>query len=193
MSLTKKSLFLAAGFGLLAFTTACGSANDPTQSARGPKLPDPGADKEYEVNFPDPGRGIARYIGITIDPDLSANCGLMRTYFAFDSAKLSPADKAALHSVAECLEQPKLEHLKLSIVGRADARGGNNYNSDLGRRRAESVKKLLIDAGIAESRISIASRGAKGAVGGDAPTEPYSHGYDRRVDVVLVGVVQAPN
>jgi OmpA-OmpF porin, OOP family len=188
-----KSICLAAGFGFLAFTTACGSAIEPTQSARGPKLPDPGADQEYEINFPDPGHGVARYIGIEVDRDLSANCGLMRTYFAFDSAKLSPKDKANLRTIAECLDQPKLEHMKLSIVGRADARGGNNYNADLGRRRAESVKKLLIDAGIGESRISIASRGATGAVGGDAPTEPYSRGYDRRVDVVLVGVIQAPN
>ncbi len=193
MLCTLKSICLAAGFGFLALTTACSSAIDPKQSALGPKLPDPGPDQEYEVNFPDPGHGVARYIGIAIDRDLSVNCGLMRTYFAFDSDKLSPTDKATLRSVAECLDQPKLEHMKLSIVGRADARGGNNYNADLGRRRAESVKKLLIDAGIAESRMSIASRGAQGAVGGDAPTEPYSRGYDRRVDVVLVGVVQAPN
>ncbi|HRI70115.1 MAG TPA: OmpA family protein [Polyangium sp.] len=193
MSITMKSLCLAAGFGFLAITTACSSAIEPSQSALGPKLPDPGADKEYEVNFPDPGHGVTRYIGIEIDRDLSATCGLMRTYFAFDSDKLSVQDKATLRRVAECLDQPKLEHLKLSIVGRADARGGNNYNADLGRRRAESVMKLLVDAGITESRMSIASRGANGAVGGDAPTEPYSRGYDRRVDVVLLGVVQAPN
>jgi len=193
MSLTMKSFWGAVGFGFLAFSAACNYAREPTQSARGPKLPDPGVDKEYEVNFPDPGHGVARYIGIAIDPDLSTNCGLMRTYFAFDSDKLSPTDKATLRSVAECLDQPDLKQMKLSIVGRADSRGGSNYNADLGRRRAESVKKLLIDAGVVESRISIASDGAKGAIGKDAPNEPYSYGYDRRVDVVLIGVVQAPN
>jgi OmpA-OmpF porin, OOP family len=192
MSRTMKSLCLAAGFGFLAVLSACGAASEPSQSARGPTLPDPGADKEYEVNFPDPGHGVARYIGIAIDPDLSTNCGLMRTYFGFDSDKLSPKDKEDLRSVAACLDKPDLEHMKLSIVGRADSRGDNNYNADLGLRRATSVKKLLIDAGIAESRISIASRGAKGAVGKDTPTEAYSYGYDRRVDVVVVGVVQAP-
>lgn len=193
MSITMKSFRLAVGSGLMVLTAACHHTSEPTQSASGPKLPDPGADKEYEVGFPDPGHGVARYIGIAIDPDLSTNCGLMRTYFAFDSDKLSPTDKATLRSVADCLEQPDLKHMKLSIVGRADSRGDNNYNEDLGRRRAESVKKLLVGAGIAESRISIASHGAKGAIGKDAPKEPYSYGYDRRVDVVLIGVVQSPN
>lgn len=191
MSLAIKSLCLAAGFLAL---TGCGGATEPSQSARGPKLPDPGADREYEVKFPDPGHGVARYIGIEIDPDLSKNCGLIRTYFAFDSDKLSDQDKATLRSVAECLDKPDLANMKLSIVGRADSRGGNEYNADLGLRRAESVKKLLLDSGIAENRISIGSRGAKGAVGKDEPASaPSSYGYDRRVDVVLMGVVHAPH
>jgi outer membrane protein OmpA-like peptidoglycan-associated protein len=185
------SLSLAAVLGFLGLLAGC-AATEPGQSSQGPKLPDPGVDQEYEVNFPEPGHGMARYIGIAIDPDFSKSCGLMRTYFAFDSAKLSPQDEATLRNVAKCLEQPELEDLKLSIVGRADARGNTTYNADLGRRRAESVKKLLINAGVAETRIDIASRGAAGAVGSDVPSDLYSRGYDRRVDVVLVGVIRKP-
>jgi peptidoglycan-associated lipoprotein len=192
MSVLIKSLCLVAGFGFFALTTACGSAVEPAQSARGPKLPDPGADHEYEVKFPDPGHGVARYIGIAIAKDLSTSCGLIQTYFAFDSAKLSDADKATLKGVAECLDKPALANMQLSIVGRADSRGDKNYNDDLGRKRAESVRKLLIDAGIAESRIMIASRGENGALGTDEPANATSYGYDRRVDVMLVGVVHAP-
>ena len=194
MKLAMKSLCLAAGFGLLALTAGCASAvTEPTQTANGPKLPDPGADREYSVDFPDPGHGVARYIGIEVDPDLSKSCGLMRTYFAFDSAKLTGQDQTTLRNVAECLDRPELKGSQLSIVGRADSRGNTGYNADLGRRRAESVKKLLISAGIAENRIGIASRGATGAVGTDEPDElSYSYGYDRRVDVVLVGVSHTP-
>jgi peptidoglycan-associated lipoprotein len=186
-----KLLSLASGLALFALASGCASI-EPGQSARSPGLPDPGKDQEYQVNFPDPGRGSARYIGIAIDEDLSKSCGLMRTYFAFDSATLTPQDKATLQNVAECLERPELEGSQLSIVGRADSRGATGYNADLALKRAESVKKLLIDAGIAESRISIASRGAAGAVGTDKPEDRYSHGYDRRVDVVLVGVSRTP-
>jgi OmpA-OmpF porin, OOP family len=195
MTFSMKSLSLATGlalFALSALATGCASM-EPEQSARGPKMPDPGADKEYQVNFPDPGSGAARYIGVTIDEDLSKSCGLMRTYFAFDSAKLTGQDQATLRSVAECLDRPELKGSQLSIVGRADSRGNTAHNADLGRRRAESVKKLLVSAGIAESRIGIASRGSTGAVGTDEPDElSYSYGYDRRVDVVLVGVSHTP-
>jgi outer membrane protein OmpA-like peptidoglycan-associated protein len=190
MTFAMKSLSLAAALGLLAIAAGC-TVQQPSQSAQGPKLPDPGADGEYQVDFPEPGHGMARYIRIAIDPDLSKNCGLMRTYFAFDSATLLPQDKATLRNVAECLNQPEFEGMKLSIVGRSDSRGNKKYNVDLSRRRAESVSKLLIEAGIAENRISIASPGEAGAVGKDGPTELYSSGYDRRVDLVLA-VIHKP-
>jgi OOP family OmpA-OmpF porin len=85
-----------------------------------------------------------------------------------------------------------LDGVDLSIVGRADSRGRSAYNADLGLRRAEAVKELLVGAGVSESRIAISSLGAGGAVGGDRDQDAYSHGYDRRVDVVLLGVVHAP-
>lgn len=193
MTFATKSLSLTAGLALFALAAGC-ATTEPGRSARGPAMPDPGPDQEYEVNFPDQGHGLARYIGMAIDEDLSNSCGLMRTYFALDSAKLSPQDQATLRNVAECLNRPELKGMQLSIVGRADSRGDTGYNADLGLRRAESVKKLLISTGIAESRIGIASRGANGAVGVDQPDELFTHsyGYDRRVDVVLVGVSRAP-
>jgi OmpA-OmpF porin, OOP family len=191
MTLTMKSLSLASGLALFALASGCASI-EPGQSSRGPSMPDPGADQEYRVDFPEQGRGSARYIGIAIDEDLSKSCGLMRTYFAFDSDKLSPQDQATLRNVAECLVRPELTGSKLSIVGRADSRGKTGYNTELAMRRAGSVRTLLINAGVAEDRISIASRGAAGAVGTDEPADPYSFGYDRRVDVVLVGVSRQP-
>jgi OOP family OmpA-OmpF porin len=184
-----KSFCLAGGLALFALTAGC-ATTEPLQSGRGPALPDPGADQEYSVDFPDPGHGVARYIGLQIGEDLSKSCGLMRTYFNFDSATLSPQDKATLHAVAECLERPELHDTELAIVGRADSRGGAAYNADLGLRRAESIKKLLVGAGIKAERIRISSRGNVGATGDDKGM--YSYGYDRRVDVVLVGVVRTP-
>lgn len=190
MNFSIKSLSIAACIGSLALA-GC-AATEPGRSARGPSLPNPGADQEYQVTFPDPGHGSARYIGIMIDEDLSKSCGLMRTHFAFDSATLSSRDQETLRSVVECLGRPEIKDLQLSIVGHADSRGNDSHNADLSRRRAESVKNLLIGAGIAPNRISVAAPGEAGAVGSDEPSDRYSHGYDRRVDVILVGVRHTP-
>jgi hypothetical protein len=89
----------AAPFLLLA---GC-AARAPTQSALVSTLPEPDLHQEYHVHFPDPGHGVARYIRIAIHEDLSKTCGLMRTYFEFDSAALSARDKVVLKAVAECL------------------------------------------------------------------------------------------
>ncbi len=185
------SLFFT-GVAPLLLLVGCAAAPPPTQSAGVTPLPPPDKYQEYQVHFPDPGHGVARYIRLTLSEELSKGCGLMRTYFEFDSDTLSPQDKATLRAVAECLDQPDLRGLDLSIVGRTDARGGSAYNAELGQRRAEAVKKLLIGAGISEDRIVVSSAGDAGAVGSDSNKEAYSHGYDRRVDVKLLAVVHAP-
>lgn len=184
-----KSCCLAGGLAFLALAPGCVTA-EPLQSGRDSKLPDPGHDQEYSVDFPKPGRGVARYIRLAIGEDLSKTCGLMRTYFDFDSSTLSPQDKATLRVVAECLERPELIGVQLAVVGRADSRGNAAYNADLGLRRAESVKKLLVGAGIKADRFRVSSRGDEGAAGDEDGISSF--GYDRRVDVVLVGVVHAP-
>jgi peptidoglycan-associated lipoprotein len=50
-------------------------------------------------------------------------------------------------------------NLRLEIVGHCDERGTDEYNMALGNRRAVSAKAFLTDRGIAESRISVRSRG----------------------------------
>jgi OOP family OmpA-OmpF porin len=191
MSPSMKSLSFTAGLALLAFTAGCATLDPvPAQSERGPLLPDPGADQEYQVNFPDPGRGVPRYVRLTIGEDLSQSCRLVQPHFDFDSARLSPLDESTLRSLADCLDRPELKEADLAIVGRADSRGNAAYNAELGLKRAESVKKLLVAAGIDGDRIHTASSGSDGALGDDKGM--YSYGYDRRVDVLLTGIVHAP-
>lgn len=49
--------------------------------------------------------------------------------------------------------------LRIEITGHCDERGTDEYNMALGMRRAVSAKQFLVDRGIAESRISVRSRG----------------------------------
>ena len=182
------SLFIAAGITVAALSAGC--APEPAQSARTQPLPDPGADQEYEVKFPEAGGGATRYIRLALGDDLSKDCGLLRAHFSFDSADPLPQDKIALKDVSECLNRPDLQSADIEIIGRADSRGSSAYNLDLGRKRAEAVKGLLIEAGVAKERIVTSSTGAAEAVGEDKGK--YSYGYDRRVDVLISSTAHRP-
>jgi outer membrane protein OmpA-like peptidoglycan-associated protein len=168
---------------------ACSTPLEPMQSGRGPQLPSAGPTGEYHVTFPDEGPAATRYIRLTLGDDMAKDCGLVQSHFEFDSAEPLPQDKATLKALAECLDRPKYTSVQLSLVGRADNRGTSNYNEALAMRRAERVKKILVDAGMNGDRISTVSRGDRGAVGGENLV--FSYGYDRRVDAVSE-LVHAP-
>lgn len=176
------------GIVTLALAAGC-SVEPPTQVAPQPRLPAPDANNEYHVTFPDLGRGAARYIGLTLGDDLASTCGLMRAHFEFDSSSLLPVDELAMKSIAECLNRSEIRDKDLAIIGRADARGNAGYNVALGQKRAEAVRDALIGAGVSPSRLQVTTRGAADARGDD---KLFSYGYDRRVDMVLIGVAHKP-
>jgi outer membrane protein OmpA-like peptidoglycan-associated protein len=67
--------------------------------------------------------------------------------FALNSAEL-PSDLTALRSVAACLRQHPTSVL---IEGHADGVGTSAYNLNLSRKRANAVKKFLVDEGVPSS------------------------------------------
>jgi OmpA-OmpF porin, OOP family len=160
-----------------------------------PLLPDPGSDGVYSVDWPELGRGQERYITIDLGADGASTCRRVSPKFPFDSAKARAKDRAELAALASCLNHAEMADHTVLLVGRADARGSEAHNDALGMRRAESVKKLLVSSGLAEARITLSTKGERGAVGhtaGPAGTPEYSHGYDRSVDVVILGAAHAP-
>jgi peptidoglycan-associated lipoprotein len=50
-------------------------------------------------------------------------------------------------------------HVKVLIGGYCDERGSNEYNLALGQNRAESAKKVLVNAGVSTDRIRVISYG----------------------------------
>lgn len=98
-------------------------------------------------------------------------------YFPFNSANISSANHYRMAAIARVL---KSTDDGLELVGYADQRGSEEYNRNLAMRRAEAVKKQLVQVyGIDEGRISVTSEGE---------SEPLADGrYDvnRRVDVKL--------
>lgn len=154
-----------------------------------PLLPDPGPDGVYSVDWPALGRGEDRYITIELGPDSLATCRRVSPKFPFDSARAQAQDQAQIVALASCLNNPVMADRSVLLVGRADARGSDAHNLELGQKRAAFIKDLLVKNGLAESRIRVTTAGESAAVGGGPD---FSHGYDRRVDVVVVGGEHRP-
>lgn len=68
------------------------------------------------------------------------------------------------------------EAYRLSLAGHADPRGEESYNQGLSERRAEAVKKYLVDGGLSADSISTAGFGESRPLGGSLDA-------DRRVEI----------
>lgn len=171
---------------LAILVSACGGVRLAAQ----PELPSAaGGDTIRAVDWPTLGSGAARFIRIDLGPDTFAECRKISPKFPFDSASTYAPDRAHLAAFASCLNAPTMRDRKLLLVGRADAQGPGPYDRELGMKRANAIKQLLIENGLAESRVEVASEGDKGAVG-DRPE--HAPGYDRRVDIVVIGGAHTP-
>lgn len=77
--------------------------------------------------------------------------------FDFDKSNIRPGDAATLDRKIAILQANP--GLTITITGHADERGSDEYNIALGNRRALAAKEYLVNRGIADSRITTASRG----------------------------------
>lgn len=67
-------------------------------------------------------------------------------YFDFDSGEIRPTDHVLLQTHAHYM----MTHLgsRLRLEGHADERGGTEYNLALGQRRADNVRRYMVQAGV---------------------------------------------
>lgn len=77
-------------------------------------------------------------------------------YFDYDDATLRPNVREAIEEHAERL---KNNSQVVRIEGHADERGTEAYNKELGQRRAEAVRDLLISMGVSSNQIETVSYG----------------------------------
>jgi outer membrane protein OmpA-like peptidoglycan-associated protein len=108
--------------------------------------------------------------------------------FDYDRAVLHARGRNVLDDVANCLLDGPLSGEVVTLVGRADVRGGAVYNEDLGASRAAATRDYLALRGVPVNRIRLMSRGEQGARGNDEP----SYALDRRVDVELGDLKASP-
>ena len=83
--------------------------------------------------------------------------GYINVYFDFNSSAPHKSSLWAVDLVANYLKQNSGASVK--VIGYADEKGSENYNQKLSNKRAEVIKKLLVDRGINGSQLSFEGRG----------------------------------
>jgi outer membrane protein OmpA-like peptidoglycan-associated protein len=136
-------------------------------------------DKYLTRNTPDPGAAFE----YPYDQELK-RCGDLFTWelgFETDSDKLKGTDWPVLAAVAGLLK--KEASLKIQVAGHTDSTGDAAHNQELSLRRAESVKKTLVEKYAADgSRITTKGWGAEQPLV-DNGTED-GRAINRRVELV---------
>lgn len=102
-----------------------------------------------------------------------------RVYFKLNGDCLSASAIQTLEQQVVWLKKHDLFQIKLE--GHSDVRGTKAYNIALGERRANTVKKYLIEKGIDAARISVVSYGKERPVA--AGNNEEAHSQNRRVVV----------
>jgi outer membrane protein OmpA-like peptidoglycan-associated protein len=106
--------------------------------------------------------------------------------FATNSDRISEESRQQIEEVAKALGSRALRRARILIQGHTDSVGSAQYNLELSRRRAASVKRALVDElGVAGYRLSTEGRGETAPIA-DNDT-PQGRAANRRVTFVNQG------
>lgn len=113
--------------------------------------------------------------------------GIMVTFdsdvlFPLNSSYLTDKAKQELDKLIELLQDyPKAS---LIVDGHTDATGTEEYNQWLSEKRAESVKKYIVEKGLSDDRVTTYGHGQSKPVGANNTKEGRQQ--NRRVEVTIV-------
>jgi outer membrane protein OmpA-like peptidoglycan-associated protein len=65
--------------------------------------------------------------------------------FDYNSAEISAKSQPSVQALGRALSNPDLKGSTFIVAGHTDAAGGEAYNQDLSERRADSIKRYLVD------------------------------------------------
>jgi peptidoglycan-associated lipoprotein len=104
-------------------------------------------------------------------------------YFAFDKYNITPDMQEKINAAAK-LGKTISATYKVKLEGNCDEWGSDEYNFALGLKRANAVKKALVNDGINASRISMVSYGKSNPVCTEHTKACWAK--NRRVDFKLL-------
>lgn len=94
------------------------------------------------------------------------NEGYVTTYFDFNKTKPTNVSTEGIDFMLTYLRNNPTA--TIDIIGNADEIGKSAYNDGLANKRAESVKAILVKAGIPASRLNVVSKGEDSSVDPDS-------------------------
>lgn len=97
--------------------------------------------------------------------------------FEFDSAVVREAARTQITQLAQALIKEHIERLR--VEGYTDDRGSDAYNLKLSLRRAQSVKDVLVEAGMLKQNIEVIG------LGNALPVVKGNAAENRRVAIVV--------
>jgi outer membrane protein OmpA-like peptidoglycan-associated protein len=101
--------------------------------------------------------------------------------FDYNSADISAKSQPAVQALGKALSSADLKGSTFIVAGHTDAVGSEAYNQDLSERRADSIKRYLVDKfGIAGTDLVTVGYGKTKPKDPNAPMDPAN----RRVQVV---------
>jgi outer membrane protein OmpA-like peptidoglycan-associated protein len=65
--------------------------------------------------------------------------------FEYNSAKLAPSEMSKARTLGEALSSADLKGSTFIVEGHTDAKGGNAFNQKLSERRADAIKRFLVE------------------------------------------------
>lgn len=119
--------------------------------------------------------------------------------FASNSDQLTESGRRAVSKLAQMYAKAtstdqqaatkQLQERRLLVVGHSDATGTAEYNQKLSERRAKTVGRVLVQAGIPASSIYYQGAGSSRPIADNS--DPFVRGQNRRVEIVELANEQA--
>lgn len=106
-----------------------------------------------------------------------------KVFFAYDSDRILPQSYGLLDNVAQVINAHP-EIVKIRIEGHSDADGRANYNRELSDRRAKSVLRYLVAAGVDAGRLDAVGYGEAQPIASNRDEEGKAK--NRRVEFVIL-------
>jgi outer membrane protein OmpA-like peptidoglycan-associated protein len=123
-------------------------------------------------------RGLARR-----QPSDSGQSVNLNIPFEHNSSALMPQAAAQLKELELALNSASLGKDKFVVAGHTDAKGSAQYNKQLSLKRAEAVKRFLVDKGMDAGRLTTVGYGSEKLLAPDRPEDPSN----RRVEIRDLG------
>lgn len=102
---------------------------------------------------------------------------------AFRTNSAVPPEEASEGLAALAALVAAVPSLEVHLDGYADPRGGDRHNQALSRARAETIREMLVDAGVDGQRIHVHAHGATSTIEPGQQADPDGWALQRRVGI----------